>query len=58
MAASKPSGVLFGLLPPAGFVVMVWPPVPCGCGRTAAMLVNRDGKTCCIECDSKKEGSR
>lgn len=29
----------------------VWPPVECGCGRMAAFVVNRDGKTRCLDCD-------
>ena len=33
-------------------VVFVREPVPCECGRMVSALVNRDGKTRCVECDS------
>lgn len=37
-------------------VVFVREPVPCGeCKKMVAALINRDGKTRCIECDSKEE---
>lgn len=31
--------------------VLLAQPRECGCGRMAALVVNRDGKTRCVECD-------
>lgn len=53
-AALEPKNLRpLGALPDGGALIMMWPPVPCGCGRAASMLVNRDGKTRCVDCDTK-----
>lgn len=43
-------------------VVFVHQPVDCACGRVALILLNRDGQTRCVDCDTKytagKEQSR
>lgn len=36
-----------------GFGVL-WPPVACACGRMVSFVVNRNGKTRCVECDEKE----
>ena len=38
--------------------IAVWPPRECGCGRMAAALINRSGKTRCIDCDLKSREER
>lgn len=33
--------------------IAVWPAQPCGCGRMAAIHINRGGRTACTECDAR-----
>lgn len=44
-----------------GSLILVAEPKACGCGRVAALMVNRDGRTRCVECDHdykvNKEGA-
>ena len=39
----------------AASLVFAWPPVAASCcdGRLVAMLVNRDGNTRCVDCDTR-----
>jgi hypothetical protein len=37
----------------------IWPPRTCPtCKRSVAAVVNRDGKTLCLSCDTKKQEAR
>ena len=55
------NGVLYATISRNAAAVVISTPVECACGRMATVIVNRDGKSRCVECDSayqttKKEG--
>ncbi len=45
---------IVGRLPDGAVGIIVWPPVECRCGRMAAHLVNREGETRCLRCDTNE----
>ena len=44
-------GVIYQQLEDGGCLILVTESKTCGCGRAAMILVNRDGRTRCVECD-------
>lgn len=55
MANPKP---LARLLPDGSLGVILTEPMQCACGRMAMLVVNRYGKTRCLECDEKAKAER
>lgn len=57
MTFTTPNGDIVTVHPSFSIAVLA-KPMPCGCGRAAMLVVNRNGATKCSDCDKRAEGGR